>query len=277
MMSKSVSRCVAIGLLALLALVPAVGPTAAEGRKLAVVSFGLFGDQSVFESEAKGAAGIVAKRFGADPVVVRANTKKRSDATVETLTADLDSVAKKIDAENDILVVILTTHGSRGGLAIKAGARQEMLSPFQLSSALRQAGVRHRLVIISACYSGIFLPLADPDTMVITAADANHPSFGCQDRARWTYFGDAFFNNALRHAANMQDAFKEARELVRMRELKNGFDPSNPQMAGGENIDLRAVASPNAAGRAGDATSAAGASTQKCSPKCPPAAGSQAR
>jgi hypothetical protein len=273
MMSKSVSRALAAGLLALLAWVPAASPTAAEGRKIAVVSFGLFGDQSVFESEAKGAAGIIARRFGADPVVVRANTKKRSDATVETLAATLDSVAKKIDPENDILVVILTTHGSRGGLAVKAGPRQEMLSPALLSNALRHTGVRHRLVIISACYSGIFLPLADPDTLVITAADANHPSFGCQDGARWTYFGDAFFNNALRHAANPKAAFGEARELVRKRELRNGFDPSNPQMAGGENINLQAVTLAAQSPSAGD--SQAGTSTQKCAPKCPKAVGSR--
>jgi Peptidase C13 family len=273
MMSRFMSRLLATGLLALLAVVPAADPTAAEGRKVAVVAFGLFGDQSVFESEAKGAAGIVAKRFGADPVVVRANTKKRSDATVETLAATLDAVAKKIDPENDLLVVILTTHGSRGGLAVKAGPRQEMLSPALLSNALRHTGVRHRMVIISACYSGIFLPLADPDTLVITAADANHPSFGCQDGARWTYFGDAFFNNALRHAANPKAAFGEARELVRKRELRNGFEPSNPQIAGGENIDLQALTLAAQSPNAGD--SQAGTSAQKCAPKCPKAAGSR--
>jgi len=40
--------------------------------------------------------------------------------------------------------------------------------------------------------------LANPDTLVITAADADHPSFGCRDKAKWTYFGNAFFNIALR-------------------------------------------------------------------------------
>jgi hypothetical protein len=36
-----------------------------------------------------------------------------------------------------------------------------------------------------------------------TAADANHSSFGCEDKAKWTYFGDAFFfNAALRRAKN---------------------------------------------------------------------------
>ena len=72
---------------------------------------------------------------------------------------------------------------------------------------------------------------------MITAADATHPSFGCRDGAEWTYFGDAFFNNALRRAKGLRDAFNIARSLVRKRELSEGFDPSNPQIAGGENIE----------------------------------------
>jgi peptidase C13-like protein len=281
-MPDHIWKLLAAGLLAFLLFAPAA--TAAEpGRKVAVAAFGLFGDQSVFESEAKGAAGIVAKRFSAGAVVVRANTKRRSDATLGTLAATLDSVAKKMDAENDVLLVILTSHGSRAGLVVKAGAREETLSPWLLAATLRYTGVRHRLVIISACYSGIFLPLADADTMVITAADADHPSFGCRDGAQWTYFGDAFFNTAMRRAANLRDAFNQAREIVRKRELQNGFDPSNPQIAGGENIEnlLQAAApaapAPVAASRPGGTpeNAAAGVSTQNCSPKCAGAAGSR--
>jgi hypothetical protein len=239
----------------LLALVPAsTAPAGEPGRKVAVVAFGLFGDQSVFESEAKGAADILSKRFGGSPVVVRANTKRRSDATVGALAATLDSTAKKMDAENDILLLILTSHGSRGGLVVKAGATEEMLSPWLLFTTLRYSGVRRRVIIISACYSGIFLPLANPDTLVITAADADHPSFGCRDGAQWTYFGDAFFNTAMRRTTNLRDAFNLARDLVRKRELGDGFEPSNPQMAGGENIEpllvgTAAIPLPPVAGR----------------------------
>jgi hypothetical protein len=244
----NMSKLLAAGLFALLLVLgPASSVAWAEnGSKVAIVAFGLFGDQSVFESEAKGAAAIVANRFGGSPVIVRANTKRRGDATPETLASTLDSVAKEIDHERDLLVLILTSHGSPAGLAVKAGAREDTLSPRFLATTLRHAGVRHRVVIISACYSGIFIPLADADTMVITAADANHPSFGCRDRAQWTYFGDAFFNTAMRRAANLKEAFNEARGIVRRRELRNGFDPSNPQMAGGENIEptLVSAASP---------------------------------
>ena len=202
------------------------------------MAFGLFGDQSVFESEAKGAARIVADRLGGSPVVVRANNRHGGDATVDALATTLDSTAKEIDADNDILVLILTSHGSRAGLAVKAGPHEETLSPARLVAMLKHAGVRRRVVIISACYSGIFIhPLADADTLVITAADADHSSFGCRDLARWTYFGDAFFNTAMRRTANLTDAFTLARALVRKRELRNGLPSSNPQIAGGENIE----------------------------------------
>jgi hypothetical protein len=110
---------------------------------------------------------------------------------------------------------------------------------------LGRTGVRHKVVVISACYSGVFIPrLANPDVLVITAADADHPSFGCEDKARWTYFGDAFFNVALRRAKNLKEAFVVARALVRKRELRERFEPSNPLMAGGANVQPLLIANP---------------------------------
>jgi hypothetical protein len=86
------------------------------------------------------------------------------------------------------------------------------VTPSNLADMLDRTGVRHKVVIISACYSGVFIPrLAEADTLVITAADANHSSFGCRDKAKWTYFGDAFFNVALRRAKSLNDAFLLAR------------------------------------------------------------------
>jgi tetratricopeptide (TPR) repeat protein len=221
------------------AFAPASVSQGAESKpKVAVVAFGLYGDQNVFESEAKGAARIVADRFGGSPVIVRANTKSREEATSETVAATLQSAAKGMDVQNDILFVILTSHGSRAGLAVKAGPRQETLSPANLVTMLNDTPVRHRAVIVSACYSGVFIrPLADPDTLMITAADADHPSFGCRNGNTWTYFGDAFFNTALRRTSNLRDAFALASSLIRKRELQSGLNPSNPQMAGGENIE----------------------------------------
>jgi peptidase C13-like protein len=228
-----------------LTLVPIV-PTAnaAENpRKIAVVSFGLFGDQGVFRREATGAAQIVANRFGGDPVAVKFNTKTGGNATVETLATTLQAEAKKMNGESDIMFLILTSHGSRDGLAVVAGRLSETLKPSNLAEMLGRTAVRNKVVIISACYSGVFIPrLADADTLVITAADANHSSFGCEDKAKWTYFGDAFFNTALRRANNLKEAFLTARSLVLKRELREGFEPSHPQMAGGGNVEPLLVA-----------------------------------
>ena len=84
--------------------------------------------------------------------------------------------------------------------------------------------------------------LANPNVLVITAADADHPSFGCRDKAKWTYFGDAFFGVALRKAKSLKDAFVVARALVRKRELREHFEPSNPLTAGGANLQPLLIA-----------------------------------
>jgi Peptidase C13 family len=115
---------------------------------------------------------------------------------------------------------------------------------------LGRTGMRYKVVVISACYSGVFIPrLANPDTLVITAADADHPSFGCRDKAKWTYFGNAFFNVALRQAKSLKDAFIVARSLVKKREVRERFEPSNPLMAGGENVQPLLIARPWVTGR----------------------------
>jgi hypothetical protein len=142
-----------------------------------------------------------------------------------------------MDPDKDVLVVVLTSHGSPEGLAVVAGNFSRTLTPPDLRSMLDASGAKYRVVIISACYSGVFVPaLADPRTLVITAAAADRSSFGCEDRAKWTYFGDAFFNRALRLAPDLGSGFDVARRLVTAREQREGFEPSNPQIAGGAEV-----------------------------------------
>ena len=248
MASRSWISRVAAPLIALVLIVaPSGSPVhAVEGnRKVSVVSFGLFGDQGVFRREATGAAQVVAGRFGSGPINVQYNSKKGGSATIETLAMSLQAAANGMDAENDVLFLILTSHGSPAGLAVKAGRLTQTLTPSKLADMLAWTGVRHKVVVISACYSGVFIPrLANPNMLVITAADADHQSFGCRDKARWTYFGDAFFNVALRQAKSLKDAFVVARALVQKRELHEHIEPSNPLMAGGANVQPLLIARP---------------------------------
>src|SRR4051812_26666005 len=140
-----------------------------------------------------------------------------------------------MDPNKDILAVFLTSHGGPDGLDVVAGRRSETLSPRSLRAMLKASGARYRVVIISACYSGVFArALADRRTLVITAAAPDRPSFGCEDGATWTYFGDAFFNQALRGARTLGDAFCRARDIVARRERRGGVvAPATPKKGGG--------------------------------------------
>src|SRR4029077_3813568 len=77
--------------------------SAGADPNIAVLAFGLFGAQSVFESEAKGAANIVAQRLGANTVIQRANTKSRRDVTIASIQAELESAGQRMDRESDLL------------------------------------------------------------------------------------------------------------------------------------------------------------------------------
>ncbi|MBO0751445.1 MAG: tetratricopeptide repeat protein [Bradyrhizobiaceae bacterium] len=206
--------------------------------KVAVAAFGLNGDQSVFESEATRAAKIVADRYASSSVTVHSNTRHREEANADTVAATLQSLSRDMQGEYDVLFVILTSHGSQAGLEVKSGTHADTLSPMNLVNALNDTPARYRVIVVSACYSGVFVrPLADPNTLVITAADSDHSSFGCRNGNTWTYFGDAFFNTALRHNSDLRAAFAEASALVRQRERRKHLAASNPQMSGGENVE----------------------------------------
>ena len=203
-----------------------------------ILSFGLWGPQSVFESEAKGAARVLEARLGSKGrTIVRFNTKSRSDATPASLYAAARAAGQSLDPAEDLVVLVLTSHGGPEGIGLVAGRNTSLMTPSNVRALLDETRAQHRVVIVSACYSGIFArALADDRTLVITAAAADKPSFGCRDGATWTYFGDAFFNKALRREPRLDAAFETARRLVTQREQREGFDPSNPQIAGGARV-----------------------------------------
>lgn len=230
------SRPIAILLLAgLLTLGQAASASAAV--RSAIVSLALWSDGSVFRSEANGAARILSSRYGnGGPVIVRVNTRSSFAAGPRGTVQALARAERGMNTERDVLFLVLSSHGAPQGIAEKGGRVEGLLSPDALGLILRHSAFKHKVLIVSACYSGIFTPLANDDTLVITAADATHPSFGCEEGRRWTYFGDAFFNIALRQPGPLPERFEAAKTIIREREQAQGFDPSNPQIAGGSNV-----------------------------------------
>jgi hypothetical protein len=153
-----------------------------------------------------------------------------------------------MDRDNDVLVVYLTSHGARD---FKLAASHwplevDALSPAELRAALDKAGIRNRVIAVSACYSGGWIDaLADDNTLVMTAADATHTSYGCGRLSELTFFGRAMFDEQLRKTHSFEQAFAAAVPVIRQREIDAGKEDgfSNPQIKVGANIGpvLRAL------------------------------------
>lgn len=180
------------------------------------------GSQEVFRREVEYVGGEFAKRFGtAGRTVLLVNSRNTpASAPMATLTSireSLKAIAARMDREQDILFLFLTSHGSKEHeLTLNMnGMSLQGLRAARLGELLKASGIRWKVVVVSACYSGGFLDaLRDEHTLVMTAARHDRRSFGCADENDFTYFGRAFFKEALPGAKSFQDAFRKAEGLV---------------------------------------------------------------
>ncbi|MGO4715768.1 C13 family peptidase [Bradyrhizobium sp. 2TAF24] len=192
--------------------------------------------QDVFLKELDGALGVLGSALDIEGRTLRlvnhpdtvANTPV---ASRQNFAAAVRAAAKTMDPAEDVLAIFLTSHGSSDGVALRLhGAFYGSLSPDDVAETLRAEGIRNRIIIVSACYSGIFLkPLADEHSIVITASDENNSSFGCSNEREWTYFGDALFNQSLQPGVDLPAAFAKASNLIAEWEMRDGLPASHPQ------------------------------------------------
>jgi len=202
-----------------------------------IYALGIAGmDQDVFVKELNGALASIAAILPIKDRTVRLINSHETDATIplatpQNLAAAVHGVAAVMDKNNDVFVLVMTSHGERTGFALQLpGNRMIEFSPQQVASTLDSEGVKNRVVIVSACYSGIFVPpLANDDTIVMTASDDKNTSFGCAPERDWTYFGDALFKQSMQPGVDFQQAFDHARALIHGWELMDRVPPSNPQ------------------------------------------------
>jgi hypothetical protein len=187
----------------------------------------------VFRREVEFVQRQFAERFGtAQRSMVLVNSRTSVGtlpmATTTSIREALGALAARMDRKEDILFVFLTSHGSRQHELVlnQNGMDLADLPAAELARLLRESGVRWKVVVISACYSGGFLePLKDDGTLVITAARHDRQSFGCADENDFTYFGRAYFERALPQASSFQDAFRKADGIVRQMELDAAKNP----------------------------------------------------
>ncbi len=203
--------------------------------------------QDVFMHEVKGINELFRERFALDNRgVILLNNPDTAEvypfATVTALTRVLTTLGQRMNTEEDILFLYMTSHGSRDfEFAFTLYPYQfDSITPEILRQLLDQSGIKNRVIVMSACYSGGFVtPLQNEDTLVITAARPDRTSYGCSYTADWTFFGRAYFNEALRTTYSFVDAFRQAQILITQQETAEGYQASEPQMALGEQIAVR--------------------------------------
>ena len=204
-----------------------------------LLAFGGDGSEGVFRNEIEYSQALFAQRFGMNGQTLGLLNSPGTAggvplASLSNLRAALKGLGQVMDRDQDLLFLFLTSHGSADHQLYVdlLGLPLDQIDPEQLKEAINDSGIVWKVVVVSACYSGGFVEaLSDSTTLVITAARADRPSFGCGVDSDFTYFGRALLVDALNQTADWLVAFDLARERVAQREAEEELDPSEPQIA----------------------------------------------
>ncbi|HEX2492960.1 MAG TPA: C13 family peptidase, partial [Steroidobacter sp.] len=208
-------------------LLQAITPSTGSERQTYGLVYAPY-SEDVFLRESAMVQQVLEERFGARGRVVRLvnNSTTAAElpwATTLNLQRSLRALAEAMDTERDVLVVYLTSHG---GADFKLASENwplevEDLTAGQLRAMLDELGIRHRVIAVSACYAGGWIePLQNEDTLIMTAADKDHTSYGCGSKSELTFFGRAVFDEQLRKTLSFEKAFNAAVPVIKQREIE---------------------------------------------------------
>ena len=211
------------------------------------LTFAPFEGEEVFRRESRMVSEVMARRFDAAgrglQLINHAEEIGRAPwATPLNLRRAIKGIAGTMDLEEDVLFIHLTSHGADDGeLAANFWPLSvQPVTPPDLRRWLDEAGIKHRVISISACFAGNWIaPLAGDDALVMTASDADHTSYGCGKKSELTFFGRAMYDEQLRtQTLSFEQAHAAARLIIDKREKEAGKDDgySNPQIKVGARI-----------------------------------------
>ena len=226
----------------------AAGLTAGDPQKIEFYFLGVAGDgaQEIFLRELQFVSKLLEERLQmSQHQFLLANNRQSADVfplvTRTAIERAVTAIRETMNVEQDILLTYLTSHGSddhRFHIAMP-GLELPSISKTELAEILSKSGIRWQVIIISACYSGGFIPeLQNDSTLVITAARDDRQSFGCDDRNDMTYFARAYFKEAFAQSGDFIQSFDAAKIMIDEWENKDfpEDDHSEPQMFVGEKI-----------------------------------------
>jgi hypothetical protein len=215
-----------------------LAPRTPGKTNLYLISFAGDGEENVFRNEVDYVEKLFVNRFDAKGHVLTlvnnpGTLDRRPIASLSNLEIAIDALGKKLDPAQDVLMVFLTTHGSRAHeLYVSLDPLPlDQIMPEDLADLFSESPIKNRVFVISACYSGGFIDaLKDDTTMVVTAARGDRASFGCGTTSDITDFGRAFFVDALNRTTSFTDAFLDAKKEIDVWETRDGQVHSLPQI-----------------------------------------------
>ncbi len=224
-----------------------LAPQLSGQTDLYFISFGSYGSQDVFMNEVMHSSRVMEELYGTGERTIKLiNNLQTLDqyplATTTNLQAVLGGVAAKMDVEEDMLFLYLTSHGSKDHMLSidMEDLPLQGMSAVKLKQLIDGSGIKWKVILVSACYSGGFIDILKDDySLIITSARADRTSFGCSNDTELTYFGQAYFKESLKQSKNFIQAFEVARESVTEIEEDEEFKPSMPQIYSGLLIEAK--------------------------------------
>ncbi len=197
-----------------------------------------YGTEEVFRRESKFIEHLFTEQYrNHNTAIYLSNSQRSLDehpiATRTSIRAAVEKIAERMDKDHDIFFLYITSHGSKNKTIALThnGLALADIDAKWLGNLLKATGIKHRIVVLSACFSGGFIDdIGDENTLVMTAASAEKTSFGCADDSLFTYFGKAYFKESLKPGVDFEQAFYRARELVEVWEKEQKITPSEPQI-----------------------------------------------
>lgn len=152
-------------------------------------------------------------------------------------TADqaLSAIGRNAEQATRGCFLYFTSHGSPRGIVF---GPNRLMSPHEMARRIDGwCGTRPTVVIVSACFSGVFTDrLAAPNRMIMSAARRDRSSFGCSEDATYPYF-DGCVLESLPTAPHFLALADQTALCVSRREREEGLRPaSEPQTVVGVDI-----------------------------------------
>lgn len=228
---------------------PAAAPSAVAPAATAVApkradwgALFIAGDSSIkaFDNATRRFYAIIERKPG---VTLRRLTSDLSIAPSHEDVADVDTIDSALayvtKNEREKCMVFMTSHGTKDGFYLsQANGTGGLLPPRVLDQWLgNHCGTRPTVVIVSACFSGIFLKegMERPNRIILTAAREDRPSFGCGAGEVYTYY-DKCLLDSWTWVYTWRELFDRTKACVAEKEAALGANPSEPQAYFGADV-----------------------------------------